>query len=305
MDRTIVTCWGGTYNGFIDIDGLACAVAYAELLRLEGKDALAVMTDPLNASITPGLRGIAKSYTINRESWDEYIIVDMSEPKILETFVPLDKITEIYDHHFWYEEYWKERLGNNSVIEYIGAAATLIWEQYDKRGFADRISIESATLLAHAIISNAANFRSNTTIDRDRKALQELEQIAGLATDWIITYFLEQQDSIRENIAEAIKLDTKICNFRQIHEPSAFGQIEIWDTETFLEDVNLDNVFRLMGYENWIFNLMELDSGKTVIISNMEEILSILSGKLHLPVVEKSISLDTIIFRKEILALLD
>lgn len=60
-----------------------------------------------------------------------------------------------------------------------------------------------------------------------------------------------------------------------------------------------------MGYENWIFNLMELDSGKTVIISNMEEILSILSGKLHLPVVEKSISLDTIIFRKEILALLD
>lgn len=100
MPKTIVTCGGGTFNGFIDIDGLACAVAYAELLRLERKNAVAVLTDPLNMSVTPSLRKIAVHYTATYEVGDEYVIVDMSDPRVLETFIPMDRITEIYDHHF-------------------------------------------------------------------------------------------------------------------------------------------------------------------------------------------------------------
>lgn len=75
-------------------------MAYAELLRLEGKDARAVLMDPLNTSITPSLRSIAKSYVTQQASGDAYVIVDISDPKIISSFVPLDKIVEIYDHHF-------------------------------------------------------------------------------------------------------------------------------------------------------------------------------------------------------------
>src|SRR3989344_4504224 len=48
MEKIIVT----TGQPFTDIDALACAIAYTELLRLEGKDAEAVLPGPLNKSIT-------------------------------------------------------------------------------------------------------------------------------------------------------------------------------------------------------------------------------------------------------------
>lgn len=190
------------------------------------------------------------------------------------------------------------------MIEYIGAASTLIWEEYNKRDFAEGISQESAMLLAHAIISNTANFRSNTTTPRDRIALQELEKIAALEDNWQVAYFQEQQEYIRENIAESIRLDTKICDFPILSGPCAFGQIEIWNTSSFLRGLDLDAIFSGIGFKNWIFNLMDIASGKTVIVSNKTELLSVLSNKLGLPIIGNAIPLETVIFRKEIVALL-
>ena len=94
----------------MDIDGLACAIAYAELLRLEGEDAAAVLCDPLNASVTPELRAIAKNYQTTPVSAKKYVIVDMSDTRCLQTFVPLEKVVEILDHHFGFEDYWYKRL---------------------------------------------------------------------------------------------------------------------------------------------------------------------------------------------------
>lgn len=191
------------------------------------------------------------------------------------------------------------------MIEYIGAAATLIWEEYRKRGYSDRISHESAVLLAHAIVSNTANFRSNTTSERDRTALRELEEIAKLEKEWITDYFEEQRAYIRENMDEAIRLDAKVRHFPHNDDEYIFGQMEIYDGQAFLQEVDLDAVFSRMGYAKWIFNFMDLKSGKTTIISNIPEHLAILSDKLKIPISGNTISLETIIFRKEIMALLE
>lgn len=105
----------------------------------------------------------------------------MSEPHIIEKIAPLDKVTEIFDHHFGFETYWKDKLGEKAKIEPIGAAATLIWEEYKKRGFENSISHESATLLAYAIISNTVHFLFDMTSERDKIALKELRCKSNLA----------------------------------------------------------------------------------------------------------------------------
>ena len=110
------------------------------------------------------------------------------------------------------------------MIEYIGAAATLIWEEYRKRDLTDHISHESVMLLAHAIVSNTANFRSNTTSERDRMALRELQETAKLKEGWITVYFEEQRAYIQENMDEAIRLDAKMHHFPHNDEEYMFGQ---------------------------------------------------------------------------------
>lgn len=247
---------------------------------------------------------MAKSYVTEPEAYDRCVIVDMSDPKVIESFIPLEKISEIYDHHFGFEDYWKEKLGDSSIIEYIGAAATLIWEEYKKRGFAGNISYESAILLSHAIVSNTANFQSNTTSSRDRVALRELEEIAKLSKGWQTRYFEEQQGHIQENIEKSIRHDTKKCNSRLLSEPYTFGQIEIWNADTFLEKTNLSDIFSSLGYEKWIFNLMSIQSGKTTIVSNAPELLTVLAEELRAPAEGNRIHVNGILFRKEILFIL-
>ena len=92
----------------------------------------------------------------------------------------ISRVREIYDHHLGYTEFWQERLGEFAIIERIGAAATLIYEAWKLRDHPENISNESATLLAHAILSNTVDFQLSLTCDRDREALRELEKIAKL-----------------------------------------------------------------------------------------------------------------------------
>jgi inorganic pyrophosphatase/manganese-dependent inorganic pyrophosphatase len=69
---------GSTY---LDIDAYACAVAMAELLRLEGRDALAYSNATANYSVTPSLtkdgqvlRTLPPHF---REQDARYVIVDV------------------------------------------------------------------------------------------------------------------------------------------------------------------------------------------------------------------------------------
>lgn len=238
------------------------------------------MADPFNSSVTPELEREAKSYIKYLEEYDQCVIVDMSDPEVIGAFISLEKVSEIYDHHFGFEKYWEVKLGNSSTIEYIGAAATLIWEEFKKRGFSRSISHESTILLSHAILSNTANLQSNTTTARDQEALAELEKRAKLGKEWRAKYFREQQKYTESDIYRAIKLDTKECSSLFLSGLYAFGQIELWDAGTFLENINLSDIFSSFGYDTWVFNLMSIGAQRTTILSNSSKFLEILSEKL-------------------------
>ena len=113
---------------YTDIDVLACVVAYHELLKLQGKRSLAVLPGPLNETVTKTVRTWEMGFVTQYEpgSADSFVIMDLSTPEFISKIVDQERIIKIFDHHPGYEEYWKSEIGGNSIIEPIGACATLI-----------------------------------------------------------------------------------------------------------------------------------------------------------------------------------
>ena len=128
--HTIITA-GSTY---LDIDAYACCVAMEELLRLKGINAIAYSNAPYNYSVVQSLVKKEQIKTILPSAWSKddskYIIVDVSDPDYIKDSVPIEDVIEVYDHHVGFEEYWASRIGDASHIEFIGAAATLIYNEW-------------------------------------------------------------------------------------------------------------------------------------------------------------------------------
>lgn len=111
---------------YIDIDAYAGCVAYAELLEIQGEEARAVSTAPLNESITKTVRSWPAKFSTDYSPSvrDEYIVIDVSDPEHFDIFVQLTRVTEIIDHHPGFEQYWHEKLGEKAQIERVGSVAT-------------------------------------------------------------------------------------------------------------------------------------------------------------------------------------
>ena len=87
MSEIIVT----SGQPFTDIDALACAIAYNELLNLEGKRAQTVLPGPLNNSITKKVKEWKLDFRVKPSTNKaEYVLVDVSEPKFFANFVKKD-----------------------------------------------------------------------------------------------------------------------------------------------------------------------------------------------------------------------
>ena len=105
MSRRIVTAG----QGFTDIDAYASAIAYAQLKRLEGVVAEVVLPGPLNVSVPPQLRPEQLDYEVEYvpRDGDTFVVLDVSEPDHIATFVRPEGIEINIDHHFVYEDYWR------------------------------------------------------------------------------------------------------------------------------------------------------------------------------------------------------
>ena len=259
---------------FDDIDTFGCAVAYAELLRKEGKEAQAVFVGVLNHTVTKLAyeqnAHYLMAYTPMQE--DRFIYVDLSNP-VHFGFSPEDitKIVEIYDHHYGFEDYWKDRLGEGSHIERVGAAATLIWEEFKKRGFAADISGSSANLLALAILQNTLNFTSSETTERDQKAFEELAFHVTMEKGWQERYFEECAKGIREHFEETLKNDTKIIEHFFEDQTFLFSQLEITeDPISFFHrhKDRIDAFWSSFQNNHCLINIADMSSKSSLLYAN-------------------------------------
>ena len=186
---------------YIDIDAYASCIAYRHLLALKGINSKAVSTAKLNESITPNLLDLdVKLDKYESKEDDEFIVIDVSDKDFFDNIVKQNKIIEIIDHHTGFENYWNEKLGENSKIEFIGAAVTIIFELYEKENLQDKIPKDIAYLMMSGILDNTLNLKAKITNNRDIIAYKKLEKISGELGDYASKYFMDCEQLIEKDL---------------------------------------------------------------------------------------------------------
>ncbi len=255
-----------------DIDVLACVVAYAELLALEGVCSIPVIPGQYTMSITPSVIAWGASYetTYSREGTESFVLVDISDYEHVPDFVDLEKVCEVYDHRYGHEKYWEEKIPTGFHIEMVGACGTLIWEEYKKRGKENLISRTSARLLLASVVSNTLNFRSTLTTERDRRAYKELVSLAELSDTWISEYFTEQENILFQDFEKYVKADTKVFTVGQ--GEFAMGQIELWNADRVLTSKKDELASVMAKYDDipWAVNIINISGGGNYVYSRSE-----------------------------------
>lgn len=233
-DCTIITA-GATY---LDIDAYACMVGMAELLRLKGERAVAYSSAPRNYSVCPFLCSegqvvdkLPAGLDINEA---KYTVVDVSDPNFLKDSVPLDRVVEVYDHHVGFEEYWTSRIGSGAHIEFIGAAATLIFREWSRAGLLSQMKTSTAKLLIAAILDNTLNLTSSNTTDEDLVAFRALCAHANVGEDFRSLYFSEVQRSVVSDLQNALQNDMKRIGDNPVL-PARMLQLCVWDADGILK----------------------------------------------------------------------
>jgi inorganic pyrophosphatase/exopolyphosphatase len=273
MKKIIVT----SGQPFTDIDALACAIAYVELLNLEGVNAETVLPGPLNKSVTKKIIKWNLKFQTTPDTKDaNYVLVDISESEYFAEFVSENNVIEIFDHRYGYEEYWKKKLGNKAKIEMVGACATLIWEEFEERNKDNAISNTSANLLYTAIASNTLNFQASVTTKRDKNAFKKLKSFINLPKDWIKTYFKDQDKETKDDIKNAIINDTKNL------EPY-IGQLELWDSKSVIMDrqEEIEDAFKSFRSPYWFLTSPSLSEGINYLFTKNNKIKKILQKAIN------------------------
>lgn len=262
---------GSTY---LDIDAYGCMVAMAELLNLKGERAVAYSKAPCNYSVCGFLieeGQVARELPEGATEEDaRYIIVDVSDPDFLKDCVPLDKVDAIYDHHVGFEAYWTSRIGEGAHIEFIGAAATLIYREWQKAGLEEQMPRSTALLLIAAILDNTLDLTSSNTTEEDREVFRALCAYAKVGEEFRALYFSEVQKSVESDLKNALFGDIKTVRNNAVLPPRV-AQICAWNAESIL--AKLPEIRGWFASENdaWMINVIGLEQKCSYFICDSEE----------------------------------
>jgi inorganic pyrophosphatase/exopolyphosphatase len=289
-------------KAYADIDVLACIAAYTQLLSLKKNRATGIITGPWNQTIPHSIKqwpiSIEKSFTEYNNDCD-FILVDLSDPNHMEDFVIMDNIVEVYDHHYGYETFWKERLPYSSYIEPVGACATLIWEKYKENNLCSFISKTNANLLYTAIFANTLNFKARVTTERDHQAAHELSDHTDLPNNWIANYYQEVTLGFKSNLLEQLLKDTKTVDFND--SQFFFGQIETWNAKDLLKRIK-NHFPDSLSNQNWLINIVSIEEGHSYLYSNVPVLKELITKITNSQIITESfIVTNELWLRKEIL----
>ncbi len=290
-----------------DLDGFACAVAYAEYLQKSGQNVVAGIIGEADEET----KYILDRFTIqppqffsSADNYDHVILVDASELNGLAGKIAPEKVIEIIDHRKINDS---AQFPNAQIqIELVGAAATLVAEKFiDKK---IDISKDSAILLYGAIISNTLNFKASVTTDRDIEAAKWLNQIAQLPDGFWRDLFTAKSDLTGSKLVESIYND--FARFEIGSKQIGIAQLEIIGVKELLDDrlneivQTLDKIKREKNLDIIFQNNIELADAKNYIIATDQETQKLLSQVLDVkfsgPIAERS----NLIMRKQIVPLL-
>lgn len=161
-----------------DTDSVTSAIAYAELKKAMGVDAVAAMQGELNPEATLVLEkfGFSAPEIMTDGAGKQLILVDHSDLAQAPDNMGDAELMEIVDHH---------KIGDittNTPILFnaqpVGCTGTVIKQLFEINKVA--IPKNIAGIMLAAILSDTVLFKSPTTTDADKAACEELAKIAGV-----------------------------------------------------------------------------------------------------------------------------
>ena len=242
-----------------DLDGVASAFAYSELINKQGESASYYINGVVQKEIEVvcSLFNIKLHNKLEELSNKKIIVVDTNTLSAVD-FISPEQIIEVIDHH----PLSGDHFGNAVVdIQQIGAVCTIIAEKFKEKKI--KISRESAILLYYGIISNTINFNAKETTQRDKKMAFWLKEQCNEIDDFLIKYIFTEKSKIDiKNLRLAMEVDEK---FKLGVEEIIIGQLEIVDAKGFLEKYE-DNI-------NKIINQVKNEYGISIVFINLIDIL--------------------------------
>jgi manganese-dependent inorganic pyrophosphatase len=181
-----------------DTDSVTSAIAYAALLKAQGKDAKACMqcgADGLNpeSKLVVERFGLAMPEQISDAAGKQLALVDFSDLAQGPANLAKADVVAIVDHH---------KIGdvttNNPILfraEPVGCTGTVLNKMFKEAGVA--IPKEVAGGMLAAILSDTVNFKSPTCTADDKAAVADLKGIAGVSdTDALFMDMLKAKSAV-------------------------------------------------------------------------------------------------------------
>ncbi len=278
---TVIVTSGSAY---IDIDAFACAEAYSDYLLKSSVRSEVFFTPKMNLTIPPMIRSLTTKwkhsnyYTPNLNE-DEFVIVDVSNPNYFDSIVNHNHIQAVFDHHHGFRKFWLLKSEVLSIIEPVGACATLIWEEIEKSGLQDKLDTVSYKLLLTAIISNSLNFQSQISSKRDIDAYDKISAYVHIEDDWTQTYYEQVSVNIFSDPISALRKDQKYLTLDG--KDYWVGQIELWDASSLIDSTLTNEMIEFFGTTGRGFaNIISISEGVNYLYTNSIETLDFLSSFL-------------------------
>jgi manganese-dependent inorganic pyrophosphatase len=215
-----------------DLDSVAAAIAYAELGKKLNSEIeyVAAAAGELNKETIFALEkfGFDQPEILENIGGKDLILVDHNEASQSPDGIGEAKIIEILDHHkldFKYNEPIKV------LIQPWGASCSIVFDLFEKNNIIPEKKL--AGLMLSAILVDTVITKSPTCTEIDKKIIEKLSKIAGVA-DWRI--FGMELFKIRASVSELsaeqiIKSDFKDFNFKA--GKVGIGQVETVDLNDF------------------------------------------------------------------------
>jgi manganese-dependent inorganic pyrophosphatase len=223
-----------------DTDSVTAAIAYAELKKAQGVDAVAACQGELNPETKLVLDkfGYSAPELMTDAAGKQVILVDHGDIAQAPDNLDQGEVVEVVDHH---------KVGDittNSPIFFltkpVGCTGTILKELYDSAKV--EIPKNVAGIMLCAILSDTVLFKSPTCTDADKQACDELAKIAGVADMNALAMEMFKAKSAVEGVPAKDLLFRDYKDFDMGGKKVGIGQLELVDL-SLVDDIR-DDLFK-------------------------------------------------------------
>lgn len=288
---------------FPDLDGVACAIGYAELLRHRGANAAAWLPtqgDSEAEFVLARCHDVPLTGSPVIDDATRFVLVDASDLDGLPSEVDPRRIVEVLDHRLHGSP--RELFPNADLtIEAVGAAATLVAEAF--RSSHKIPSSAAITLLYGAIHSNTQRLRGSVTTERDRESAAWLEELGAKASD-LDDQFAARRVHILSTLEASVARETK--EYREGQDPYLISQLEFEGAMTVAveRERELSGLLAALG-QRAMLNMVDVATGTSVLMVPDAHLRNIVTARMAVVPNGITFQFHPAVLRKQIVAAIE